>query len=85
MICLNDPTDDIEFEMLSKELQSAFETILPEKCLFEKQRRNYVRTWHYTLAVPTESLYFVVENEKENLQDWLLEQYKGKRRYGCKL
>lgn len=36
MICLNDPTDDIEFEMLSKELQSAFETILPEKCLFEK-------------------------------------------------
>ena len=35
-ICLNDPEDDIDFELLSKRLHDAFETILPDKSSFEK-------------------------------------------------
>lgn len=36
MICLNDPEQDVDFEALSARLRAAFETILPEKCAFEK-------------------------------------------------
>lgn len=36
MICLNDPTGDIEFDKLSKRINTAFERILPDKCSFEK-------------------------------------------------
>lgn len=36
MICVNDPTDDIDFEKLSVKLKSAFETLLPKKSIFEK-------------------------------------------------
>ncbi len=36
MICINDPIIDLDFEMLAGRLQRAFDTILPEKCSFEK-------------------------------------------------
>ena len=36
MICVNDGADESNFQYLSKELKSAFETILPEKSSFEK-------------------------------------------------
>lgn len=36
MICLNDPEEEIDFEVLSEKLKAAFEKILPEKSNFEK-------------------------------------------------
>lgn len=36
MICVNDPSGDVDFETLSARLKEAFETILPEKSGFEK-------------------------------------------------
>lgn len=36
MICLNDPSDDISFESLSQGINTAFQSILPDKCTFEK-------------------------------------------------
>ena len=36
MICVNDGAYDIDFQYLSEELKSAFQTILPEKSSFEK-------------------------------------------------
>ena len=36
MICINDSADENDFQYLSEELKSAFETILPEKSSFEK-------------------------------------------------
>lgn len=36
MICINDPDNPTDFESTSKKLRDAFETILPEKCSFEK-------------------------------------------------
>jgi hypothetical protein len=36
MICVNDGADEMNFEHLSNELISAFQTILPEKSSFEK-------------------------------------------------
>ncbi len=36
MICVNDDADESNFQYLSEELKSAFETILPEKSSFEK-------------------------------------------------
>lgn len=36
MICINDPEFDVDFEGISKQIQDAFEAILPEKCTFEK-------------------------------------------------
>lgn len=36
MLCINDPSANIPFEALSEKLKDAFETILPEKCSFEK-------------------------------------------------
>lgn len=36
MVCINDPTADVEFDELSLKLKSAFEKILPEKSCFEK-------------------------------------------------
>lgn len=36
MICVNDPSGDIDFEKLSAKLKDAFEAILPEKSEFEK-------------------------------------------------
>ena len=36
MICINDPSADVNFEALSRQLKTAFETILPDKCGFEK-------------------------------------------------
>ena len=35
MICLNDPDQSVDFDTLSTRLRRAFETILPEKSLFE--------------------------------------------------
>lgn len=36
MICINDPEQNVDFEMLSGKLQKAFEKILPDKSSFEK-------------------------------------------------
>ena len=36
MLCINDPVGDIDFIVLSEKLKMAFETILSEKCSFEK-------------------------------------------------
>ena len=36
IICLNDPTGEVDFNKLSSILHDAFEKILPEKCSFEK-------------------------------------------------
>lgn len=36
MICINDPEYSVDFELLSVQLQEAFEAILPEKSSFEK-------------------------------------------------
>lgn len=36
MICINDPSEDITFDLLSAKLKAAFETILPKKSSFEK-------------------------------------------------
>ena len=36
MVCVNDPTGDIDFEELSKRLLRAFDSILPEKSAFER-------------------------------------------------
>lgn len=36
MVCVNDPSGDVDFEKLSKLLQQAFESILPNKSTFEK-------------------------------------------------
>lgn len=36
MICVNDSADESDFDFLSEELKSAFQTILPEKSSFEK-------------------------------------------------
>lgn len=36
MICVNDSADEEDFQYLSEELKSAFQTILPEKSSFEK-------------------------------------------------
>ena len=36
MICLNDSSEEIDFEMAQAQLQAAFEKILPEKCSFER-------------------------------------------------
>lgn len=37
MICINDPEEEIDFELLSEKLRNAFEIILPEKSEFEKK------------------------------------------------
>ena len=37
MICINDPDVPIDFEMVSRRIQNAFESILPNKCSFEKE------------------------------------------------
>lgn len=34
-VCLNDPDEKIDFEILSTRLQAAFQKILPEKCSYE--------------------------------------------------
>ena len=34
--CVNDPSDQVDFEALSAKLQAAFEAILPEESGFEK-------------------------------------------------
>lgn len=36
MICLNDPSEEVAFDELSKKIKAAFEIILPDKCSFEK-------------------------------------------------
>ena len=36
MICLNDPSSDVAFDILSERIRTAFEVILPDKCSFEK-------------------------------------------------
>lgn len=36
MVCVNDPSDRVDFEGLSAQLKAAFEAILPEKSEFEK-------------------------------------------------
>lgn len=36
MICVNDPSGDVDFETLAARLQKAFDAILPEKCSFEQ-------------------------------------------------
>lgn len=36
MVCVNDPSDQVDFDALSAQLKVAFEEILPEKCGFEK-------------------------------------------------
>ena len=36
MVCIADPSGDIDFEALAARLRAAFETILPEKCSFER-------------------------------------------------
>ena len=36
MVCVNDPSDAVDFERLSVQLKAAFEAILPEKSEFEK-------------------------------------------------
>lgn len=35
-VCLNDPEDAVDFEVLSRQLQGAFAAILPERCSYEK-------------------------------------------------
>lgn len=36
MICVNDPSDDVDFGELSQKLKCAFESVLSDKCSFEK-------------------------------------------------
>ncbi len=36
MVCINDPEDKVDFDLLSKRLKDSFEKILPEKSEFEK-------------------------------------------------
>ena len=36
MICINDPDDGTDFETVSGKIRGAFDTILPNKCSFEK-------------------------------------------------
>jgi hypothetical protein len=36
MICINDPDNDVNFEMVSEKVRSSFQKILPEKSSFEK-------------------------------------------------
>ena len=36
MICINDPEAPVDFDVLSARLRAAFDTLLPEKCGFEK-------------------------------------------------
>mgnify|MGYP003289681516 CR=1 FL=1 len=36
MICINDPEENVDFEMISQQVRNAFNKILPEKCSFEK-------------------------------------------------
>ena len=36
MICLNDDVDEVNFPIIAKKLQNAFEAMLPDKCSFEK-------------------------------------------------
>ena len=36
MICVNDPDGDVDFEALVARVRKAFETILTEKCAYEK-------------------------------------------------
>ncbi len=36
MVCVNDPSEDVDFEELSQRLQTAFHQILPEKSGFER-------------------------------------------------
>ena len=36
MVCVNDPEGDVDVEPLARKLRHAFETILPEKCVYEK-------------------------------------------------
>lgn len=36
MVCVNDPSEDVDFAALSEKLKAAFETILPRKSGFEK-------------------------------------------------
>lgn len=36
IICINDSNDEVDFEKVKKEINTAFEQILPEKSLFEK-------------------------------------------------
>ncbi len=36
MVCINDPSGDVPFEVLSEKLKEAFETILPGKSSFER-------------------------------------------------
>ena len=36
MICVNDPSEQVDFEGLSARLNAAFEAILPDKSQFEK-------------------------------------------------
>lgn len=36
MVCVNDPSDSVDFERLSAQLKAAFDTILPDKSKFEK-------------------------------------------------
>lgn len=40
MICLNDPSDDIAFDLLAERMKAAFETILPEKSSFERSEKE---------------------------------------------
>lgn len=37
MICINDPDEPTDFEKTSQMIRDAFESILPDKCSFEKQ------------------------------------------------
>ena len=36
MLCINDPSDAIDFPVLSRRIQQSFEKILPKKSVFEK-------------------------------------------------
>lgn len=36
VICINDSTDELDFDMLQKQLKEAFESILPETSVFER-------------------------------------------------
>ena len=36
MVCVNDPSDQVDFATLSAQLKAAFEAILPEKSGFER-------------------------------------------------
>ena len=36
MICINDPDNNTDFEVVSKTIQDAFNMILPDRCSFEK-------------------------------------------------